>query len=66
MKEMRQTRKSHCVARVPKALRWAALPTCSLKAFPKGRKCRRVVASGVDKEDKGDRGRKNNFLALDP
>ncbi|WP_143845231.1 hypothetical protein [Nostoc sp. T09] len=31
--------RSQCVARVPKALRWAALPTC--------RKCRRVEATGV-------------------
>ncbi len=40
---------SHCVARVPKALRWAAPPTCRHPegGFPQGRKCRRVVASGV-------------------
>ncbi|BAY11049.1 hypothetical protein NIES2098_42260 [Calothrix sp. NIES-2098] len=66
--EWGRTRRSHCVVRVSKALRWAAslrqrqgrTPTCSLKAFPfasaspkeKGRKCRRVVASGVDKVEK--------------
>ena len=40
----------HCVARVPKALRWAALPTCSLLAFPFARvsvSVRRRVATGV-------------------
>ncbi len=37
-----------------KTVRWAASPTCSLKAFPKGGKYRRVIATGVAQRRRED------------